>query len=227
MSSGIIHSSDDKRRAALQGPATTNINDLRAEYVRQAIAESKGKLDSGFVDLAYLLLEAQEKNFHILWGYNTFGDWVEHGSGLDISARQGFNLLKIAKQSEYLGFQRDHLLKVGVSKVTEIMKLCDKVSDSIMYDVMEQAVDMKLPEVRARVRELLAVEGEPIPEYLTLKLLPESKEVFDQAVELVRRQYGDTIVNGEVVEVSVSKCVELISLAYIQDPNNHPEQKAA
>ncbi len=185
----------------------------RAEEVRKGLLKISQSIETDFLDLCDLLREAQEKNYPALWGFNTFGDWVEVASGLEISSSTAYYYVDISKKASALGLTREQLLAVRVSKLREIFRLSIDEHEAEIRALIEEAPGLTVKEVRNRVRSAI---GQSEVMYITLKLDKEVKETLDEALELARRNYGSVVTNGEVRDISISKAVELIMVDYCQ-----------
>lgn len=198
----------------------------RAEEVKDKLLESKSNMEVGFFDMCGLLAEAKECGYHRVWGFANFEVWVEEGSGLDISARQAAYAVNVARQAKFLGITRDEMLLAGSSKIKQIMSLNPEDHQHEMISLVENAPKLPYQEVVERVKALKT--GVPQLEsgerYVTIKLDADVKEIFDEAIELARKIYGDTVTDGRVHDISISKAIELICVSYVQDINNYPEQ---
>jgi hypothetical protein len=203
--------------------------DVQTEELAKACYEKlqrvKDSIQDNFFDLCELLLEAQEGDYHQVYGYERFGDWIEQGTDLDLSARSAYYYLQIAKKSRELGFTREDLKGVKISNLKEIFALDPQEHGDDMKRLLAGAAEAPLNDIKQEVKKLRADSGQPAPEYMTLKLDPLVKEIVDEAIELARMNYGDTVnEDGEVVEASVSKCIELICVDYLADPNNRNQE---
>src|SRR4051812_15549140 len=95
----------------------------RAAVVKEALTKIKDSLKENFFDMCDLLLEVSEKGYHSEWGYATFGEWVEEGSDLDISARSAFYYLNISRKAAQLGVTKENLRKLKISSLKQIFSL--------------------------------------------------------------------------------------------------------
>jgi hypothetical protein len=193
---------------------------VRAEQVRQRLVEIEGNLETGLFDICDLLLEAKDNNYHTHWGYVRFGDWIEEASGLRISARTAYYYITIATKVKELGLSREQISAVGISKLKEIFTLEPEEHANHMKELVEAAPDSSLDDVSEAVAK---VRGKEPAKYMTLKLDPEVKETVKEAFELARRVHGSTVRHGEVVDITDSRCMELICASFLQDPNNYAE----
>lgn len=209
----------------IEAPPITEALIARAQEVKEKLLESKSNMEIGFFDMCDLLAEAKEGSYHTVWNYGNFDAWVVQGSGLDISARQAAYAVNVARQAKFLGIRRDELVVAGSSKVKQIMSLNPELHQHDMIKLIEAADTIPYPDVVSKVKALKdgGSMDDPADKYITLKLDPYVKEIFDEAIELARKIHGDTITNGHVHDISISKALELICVSYTQDINNYPE----
>jgi hypothetical protein len=178
-------------------------------------------MENGFLEVCDLLLEAHEGQYHTVYGFGRFTDWVEQGSGLDCGARMAGYYVNIGKKIRQLGLTREEIRKAKISKLKAIFSL----------DPLEHGEEMKalvagndsLAQVEEKVRAIRKKAGKSNFVTMKIKIEPEAKEVVDEAFELARRHYGSTVQDGEIRDISDGKCLELVSAEYINDPNNHDE----
>lgn len=199
----------------------------RAQEVRAALLRIKESIEDNFIDLCELLYEAQQGEYHCVWGYSRFGEWVEQASGLDISARQAYYYLSIARKMKELGLSRELVKQAKISKLKEIFSLePSEVANEMKTLVAKAVTGASLDEIREEVAVIRAKSGGQPSVYMTLKIELSAKETVERAIELARRRYGsvEDEKTGEVKDASVSKCIELICAEFLADPNNYPEE---
>src|ERR1017187_146698 len=191
------------------GTVDSNVSD-RALEVQQRLTRIGAVMEGSFLELCGLLEEAQTQAFHTIWGFGRFSDWVEQGSGLDISARSAHYYIRISKTMKALGMTAQDVAKAKVSKLKVILALDPLVHANDMRQLVAAAAQGEsLSSIEGKVRELRHVAGQP--DYVKLgpyKVQTEVKETVDEAFELARRNYGSTVQDGEVCEVSDGKCLE-------------------
>jgi hypothetical protein len=198
----------------------------QAEACRASLLKAQDNLEGAFFDLCDLLREAQENNYHVVYGFARFGDWVEsQGSGLDLSARSAYYFISIATKAEYLGVTREMMKKAKISKLKEIFRLDPAKHAHQMMELIEDAATAPLEEIKSRVQALLAKDGESPSVYMTLKFDVAVKETFQRALQLAKLNYGDSAdpSTGDPVEPTDSQALELLSVNFLNDPNNYPE----
>lgn len=198
----------------------------RAEEVYRKLHQLKSAMEDSFIDTCYLLLEALDNGYHLCWGYTRFTDWVDN-SDLDLKGRQALYYTNIARKSQILGLSKEDLKKSKISVLKQIFSLDPADHKGEMLQLVEAAPEMTLDEVTDKVRTLRTGAGKPEQVYMTLKFDADIKELVQEAFELARRNYGDLYTgdNGsETIDISDSKCLELIAQSYLQDANNYPEQ---
>jgi hypothetical protein len=190
----------------------------RANAVIAKLDALRISTESNFLDTCELLHEAHQGNYHVVFGFATFGDWAH--AGLKISERQVFYLVGIWSKSLKLGLTRDDLREAGVSKLKKIFELDPAEHGEEMKQLVTDAAGDTLEQVTEKVNKLRAKDGQEPPVYMTLKLDPNVKDLVEQAFELARMNYGSVEHEGEAMEISKSKCMELLAISFINDPNN-------
>lgn len=197
----------------------------RAVLVHEALGALKLNIEDNFIDLCFLLYEASEGEYHRVWGYEQFGKWIENGSGLELSERTGFYYVNIAKKATKLGMTAKDLKAVRSStKLKEIFTLDAETNKGDIVALLEASKTTTLADIKAKVHNIKN-PSTPAPSFMTLKLEASVKEIVDDALELARNNYGSTM-GTESDEITPSKCMELICVAYLQDVNNWPEGTA-
>lgn len=196
----------------------------RAVEVKEQLSQIKHTIEDTFFVLCDLLREAKEEALYEYWGFTRFDDWVSTASGLDISPRQAYYLVSVSKKSEQLGLTKDQMKLARVSKLKSILSLdIDQFHDE-MIDLVNDAPIYTLEEINAKVAALKAGEGHEPTMYMTLKLNASIKETVHKAFELARNMYGTNDNQGDPIDISDSKCMELICQSYVLDPNNVNQQ---
>jgi hypothetical protein len=193
----------------------------RSEHVLQAIKVIRDNMASGFMTLARLLKEARDEDYAQVWGYSNFGTWVEDGSGLDISRRTGYDLIKIVEMGDRLGLPDGELSRIKVSSLKDIASLPEDTDPEQVKELIEEAKTLTHKSVRGIVGELKNEEWV----YHTLKLDKDTEEnVYQPALERVRMEYGSTLTEGgETGDISDSKAVEMVLAEYMAQPYNPSE----
>lgn len=205
---------------------TPGSNEERALEVQERIEGLRHNLLEGMFDLAELLAETRRNEYYRVWGYTNFGQWVEEGSGLDMSERTAFYLINIIEGAKELGIPREQLLVARISKLKDIFSLDRKKHGDKIRALVEKAGDCDLNDIREEVHRIKSGDEALEPYvFITLKIPKSVKEhTVDSAFEIVRRQNGNVQnEQGEVIELSDGKCLEYVCQAYLQDPNNKLE----
>lgn len=201
-------------------PVVTAID--RAWQIQKELVNIKKDLETRFFNICELLTEVKDSNYHNVYGFTTFADWVEQGSELDMSARQAFYYINIYRKIEKLGLGKNIVSSIGVTKLKEILSLPVE-QEADIKGLLSSAPDTTVAEVKTQVAKAKAKNGEEPVEYVTFRLDPGVKAMVDKAFKLARLVYGEDVIEGDAVEPTHSKCMELICLAYTQDPENYPE----
>lgn len=197
----------------------------RANQVREHLKTIQSNVEDGFFDLCELLLEAQAGNYHNVYGFQKFGDWIDAASGLDLCARSAYYLIRMAKTWKQFGFTRAQIKAVKITSLKEIFSLNPEEHEALIRELIEEAPGMSVEQVKERVR---AAKGQSEVLFMTLRLEKSIKPVIDKAFELAKQNYGSEMLGDgkEAKDITDSHCMELICLSYNQDPNNSPEGQA-
>ena len=188
----------------------------RPTVVLKQIRALRDGMAHGFITLARLLKEARDNDYAPRWGYARFGEWVEEGSGLDISATTAYDLIRVVSMGERLGISDDALGHVKVSCLKEIAKLPEDTSAEFVSQLIEEAKTMPLK----KVREVVGHVTNEDYVYHSLKFLREVEDnVYQPAVERARREYGNTVgIEGNPEDISDSKAIHMILADYLASP---------
>ncbi len=185
----------------------------RADIVWSRIVFLRDSITSGFIELGRLLKETRDNDYHLSWGFTNFGVWVEEGSGLDISTRTAYDLIKVVERAAALQIPDRTLQAVKISSLKQIMSLPSSTSPETMRELVEDARDLPFSEVREIVG---ALKNEAFF-YHSLKFNDDVEHnVYQPALEHIRRKAGNTVDgNGDTQDISDSRAIELILADYI------------
>lgn len=191
----------------------------RADVVLEQILSIKSTLMKRYLELGRLLREARDNDYAPQWGFVRFGDWVEQGSGLDISARSAYDLIKLIEQSERLSLSDESLERVKISKLKAIFTLKDgEMTDDEIRALVTTAETSSLKSITAEVNRAKQVEWE----HRNYKFDKSGyKNNIAPAIERAKREHGDTLNDeGENAEISDSKAIEYICADYNAGPES-------
>lgn len=195
----------------------------KAESCRLHILQLRDNIANNFIALARLLKEARDGDYALRWSYANFGDWVEIGSGLDLSERSAYYLIKIVERADELGIPDSELSLSKVSSLKEIMSLPSDTDPEQIKSLVKESQTMKAKDVKEVVGGLKNESWS----FHSLKFLREVEEnIYQPAMERARRLYGDTILpGGNPGDISDSRCVELILADFLSQPeeSEYPE----
>jgi len=214
-----------KKYNEVQKETAIEKSENRAVAVLNEIEVIKKNVVENVFRLGELLSEIRNSAIYQYWGFDNFGKWVEK-SGLDMSERQAFYLIRIIENAKTLGIDSNNLKKVKLSKLKEIFTL-DPAKDAKEIEfLIEKGKTESLDAIREQVQAIQNGPGEDTYTYLNLKISKKAKqEIIDPAIEIARREYGSTVnlETGDPVDISLGRAIELICADYKADPN-HQEQ---
>lgn len=196
----------------------------RAAYVSQQLAKITTDTKKNFFTVCDLMLEFFENDYHKFFGYTRFGEWVEN-AGLEIGSRQAYYYVTIGKRARDLGLDKEKLLEIPISNLKEILSLDPEKYETEIRGLLEEADSLSTEEVKDKVRGLKSDKGEEVYVNYNFKVSEFIKEILEEAFELCRRNHGNTVdtTTGEVIDITNSKCLELICVEYLQSKDNYPE----
>lgn len=191
----------------------------RAEEVRLHIMQLKGQITSSFLALARLLKEARDNDYALAWGYARFGVWVETASGLDLSERSAYYLIRIVERADELEIPDSELESVKISSLKEIFSLPADTDPQQIRELVTEAKSMSHNDVRQVVGTMKNEDWV----YHSLKILREVEDnVYQPALERIRREFGNTLgPDGNPEDISDSRCIEFALAAYLASPEEH------
>ena len=203
------------------------------ESVRKKIAEIKKSMSGHFFELGDLLKETRDGGYHMTWGFANFGEWLDT-SGLDMSERAAYYLIKIVELGAALNIPREKLEQVKISKLREIASLdfvkdakkIRKLVDSCIPD--KDGNEMSLEDVRQNVAKVKAGDDKlDVFVFMTIKVTKSCKEeVIDPAIEMARAEYGDTLkADGEGGEITPCRAIEMILANYMAGDHGEREEE--
>lgn len=194
----------------------------RAAQVKAQIDRIRGNLVDSFYELAELLAEARRFEFNLDWGYPRFGDWVEEGSGLDISERTAYYMIAVIEKSKELGIPRSELRQSKVSKLKEIFTLDPKTQGDRMKQLVADSATETLEQVKLKVNQIKAAAGDEIFVTKTITFTQDGYEnTVKPGAERIRLEYGDSYDprTNEAVEISLGRCIELVFADKLAEPD--------
>ena len=189
----------------------------RADVVLEAILNIKTTLMRRALELGRLLKEARDNDYHLVWGFGRFGDWVELSSGLDMSARSAYDLIKMIEQSARLGISDAELEKVKKSKLIQIFSLTDgEMDDDSIRELVAAAETMKLEDVKEQVG--IAKQQEWVNRNYKFDKTG-YENVIKPTIERIKREHGSTMGDdGGEADISDSKALEICCADYAAGP---------
>lgn len=211
-------------------PSSTEVTPhmiARAVEVEGLILGLKDTVQDSAIEMAYLLKEANDKQYYRMLGVNTFSDWINK-VGLDMSERAAAYLLNIARKAELLGIDKAELKKSKISKLKEIFSLDAGTNGTEIKALLAGSQEESLDVVKEKVQQVKAKDGHEPNAYMTFKMpVTVKEEIVLQAFELVRRLYGSVIDEntGEVIDISDSKCLELVCAEFLNTGNQYAAEQ--
>jgi hypothetical protein len=209
----------------------------RAATVRKDLQALTAKMQRDTFDLADLLFEVQEKDYHLQWGFENIYEYAT--TELGVKERRVQYLTRIVKVCREVGMSRKNYEPAGISKLREISTLnptdffYDKVKEQnfplteLIVDLILDAPDMTLQQVSDQVDLWKGQTGE---NKQVVRNFGCTQSCWDHtikpALELAAKKLGSAgrDVSGQAVEYSEGAKWEIICASYLQDPNNYEDE---
>ena len=190
--------------------------DDRSQEVLTRIMEIKGDLMERSLELGRLLKEARDNDYAQRWGYPRFGSWVESASGLDLSERSAYYLIRVVERTAELGIPDEVVKQVKISALKEICALPDDTDPDRVRELINEAQTLSLKSVREVVGALKNQEW--VMHHIKMSREAEDA-VYQPAMERIRNEYGDTVgPDGSPEDITESRGIEMILADYIASP---------
>jgi hypothetical protein len=186
------------------------------------IQNIKSRMLDGMLDLGELLFEARANSYHLNWGFTSFGEWVEQGSGLDMKERSAYYLISITEKSRQLGITREYLRESKLTKLREIFTLDADTHGETIKKLVADSATLTLEAVRDVVTTIKLGEGLDPVIHRTFSFGKSAYEAtIKPAIERMTMEYGDTIDahTHEVMDITPGKALEMICADYLAGPD--------
>lgn len=161
----------------------------RAMEVRKRIAQVSDEVKDSYIEIAELLYEAWENDYHKQYGYSAFNDFIEKET--DIKPRKAQFLIQICKKMKVLGIEWDEVRSVGWRKMATIAPILTTENYKEWVEEAKNCTQRELsPKVQAERNS--KEETEP-PVRITVHISEEENSIVQSAVEHARK--NDSIKN--------------------------------
>lgn len=199
---------------------------------RQQLEELIKTLNKSTFDIAELLHKVKKNGFYRP-EFDTFADYYK---SLKIKESKANYLERIASVMEQVGVDRNTYEPLGTNKLREISRLDpnsmytnptngeETPMKEFITGLVEKGMTMDIEDVKRHVRTLKGQVGENAIVNRTFGWTELTiDETIDPGIELARRNIGSVgrDEDGKAIEVSPSRCVELIMADYLSNPSNN------
>jgi len=156
----------------------------RSEIVLTKLSELSKRIVNDFCEIAELLHETWEFQYHKVWGYSSFQECVEQK--FDIKGRKGHFLVQIAKTVKQLGIEWNDIKEVGWRKSAVIAPILNSENKE---QWITEAKELSLAHLSERVKA--SKQGrEPSdkpPVRMTIQIDEDEQSIINSAIEYARR----------------------------------------
>lgn len=169
-------------------------NESRASQVRNNLIDVSQRVIKDFCELAELLHEVWDGQYHKEYGYKSFTDYVE--AELDIKGRKAYSLVQTAKTIKKLQIPWEDVREVGWRKMGTISPVLTHENHE---KLIEEAKTTPLPQLSEQVK---AQKNGTAPESpylkLSLQLDEDQNSIVQAAIEYAKR-YEDVRNNSQAI----------------------------
>lgn len=205
----------------------------RASKIKDVLENLVNNIEKSNFDIAELFYEVKSKGYYNSWGYNTFSEYVKT---LNIKSSKANYLERMARVMDTVNIPRSKYEPLGIGKLREITSLNPEESyknpktnelipmSEMIAELTERASLMSLEEVREYVRALKGLTGDDALVWLNLSIKKAAlDEVIRPALELAKVNIGSVGKDddGNSLDASDGRALELICADYLADPANH------
>lgn len=169
--------------------------DDRSEIVLNTLSELSKRVVNDFCEIAELLHEAWEYQYHKTRGYDSFQDYTE--AELDIKGRKSFFLVQIAKTVKKLNIPWDDIKGVGWRKTAVIAPVLNSENKEKW---IEEAKTTPLAYLSEKVKaEKQGKEPSDTPPIrITIQLTEDENTILQSAIDYAKR-YEDVRSNSQAI----------------------------
>jgi hypothetical protein len=215
---------------AIHGDAVAGVKKMaRAQEVLEQVDQLKSQMVNNRWELADLLEEIHDHDYHRERGFNDFDDYIDQGN-FDVGSREARYLIKINRNSKKLEIPRDDLKKVAISKLKEVFTLDPETQSDHIKRLVSAAQEQTLDAVRDEVRSVRGLDPADEFTWRNFRVTRASAtEVIDPAIERARREWGDTIDGeGNPKDISEGQAITAICADFNASPDlmKHESEQA-
>ena len=169
-------------------------NESRASQVRNNLINVSQRVIKDFCELAELLHEVWDGQYHKEYGYKSFTDYVE--AELDIKGRKAYSLVQTAKTIKKLQIPWEDVREVGWRKMGTISPVLTHENHE---QLIEEAKTTPLPQLSEKVKaQKNGTAPEPPYVSLNLQLDEDQNSIVQAAIEYAKR-YEDVRNNSQAI----------------------------
>lgn len=169
--------------------------DDRSEIVLNKLSELSNRIVNDFCEIAELLHETWEFQYHKQWGYDSFQDCTEQK--FDIKGRKAHFLVQIAKTVKHLGIEWGEIKEVGWRKMAVVGPILNSENKQKWIEEAKQTPLAYLSEkVKAEKQGKEPSDKPPIR--MTIQIDEDENTIIQTAIDFAKR-YEDVTNNSKAI----------------------------
>ena len=169
--------------------------DDRSEIVLNKLSELSKRVVNDFCEIAELLHETWEFNYHKTLGYDSFQDYTEQV--LDVRGRKAFFLVQIAKTVKQLRIDWDEIKEVGWRKMAVVGPILNSENKEKWIEEAKQTPLAHLSE-RVKAERHGREPSDTPPIRITIQLTEDENTILQSAIDLAKR-HEDVRSNSQAI----------------------------
>ena len=208
----------------------------RATFVRRRITNLCKAANQSTFDLAELFFESKKQQYFAQWGFESFSAYGKQISkDYQYKWTKIYYLTRIMENMEAAGLTRPEFENIGLVKLRAISRLKPDAEFNgtpvklLIRELTLKAGQMSDEEVQFEVDKILGLTEDESMSWLNIKVKKMAKDnTIMPALALAKKHIGSVGQDeeGQAIDASDGRCLELICANFLTDPNYNQEQIA-
>jgi hypothetical protein len=172
--------------------------DDRSEIVLNTLSELSKRVVNDFCEIAELLHETWEYQYHKTRGYDSFQDYTEHE--LDVRGRKAHFLVQIAKTVKKLNISWDDIKGVGWRKTAVIAPVLNSENKAKWIEEAKTTPLAYLSE-KVKAEKQGREPSDTPPARMTFQMDADEQSIVNSAIDFARRFEGVNTPSQAIVKI--------------------------
>lgn len=129
-----------------------DIINLSLNELRQLVKEKVKSIEHSLLELAQILTYIKEKEIYKKWGFETFSDYVQ--LDLNMPKHKAAFYVNLCNIMQKIPLTQQDVTELGLEKIKQIISVSDKVKETQLNTIKEEAKQISVSELQKRVQKL-------------------------------------------------------------------------